>query len=70
MVVDQEQLEGIDGAGHQVVVGIFAVVQMEAAQLAFIKQKGHDVLDVGPLRVVADVYQHFGLLPQPAAHHK
>jgi hypothetical protein len=33
LVEDQEELEGLDGAGVQVVVAVFAVVEVEAGQL-------------------------------------
>ena len=52
LVEDHEQLKRIDRADDQVVVRVAAVVKVEAAQPAFIEQAGHDVLDVGPLRVV------------------
>ena len=32
LVIDEEELVGVDGADHQVVVRVLAVVEVEAAQ--------------------------------------
>ena len=60
-VVDAEQLEGVDGADHQIVVGVLAVVEVEAAEAPLVEQEGDDVLDVGAVGVVPHVDQHLGL---------
>jgi len=54
-VEDQEQAIGIDAACIQVVITVFAVVEMEAAELAELDQPGNDHLDVDVRRVVAEI---------------
>jgi hypothetical protein len=54
-VENQEQLVRIDRARIEIVVTIFAVVEMEPAQLAEAVQPRDDLLDVGVGRVMADV---------------
>jgi hypothetical protein len=57
---DPEQLERIGGAHHQVVVGVEAAVEVEAAQAVGAQQQGHDELDVRARGVVAGVHHHQG----------
>ena len=52
---DEEQLERVDRADDQVVVGVLAVVEVEAAEPPLAVQQGDDLLDVHALRVVAEV---------------
>ena len=61
LVVDQEQLEGVDRADDQIVVAVLAVIEMEAPQLALGQEQGDDVLDVGTLCMVAQVDQYLRL---------
>ena len=63
-VEDQEQPVGIDRAGVEVVVAIFGIVEMEAAELAELDQPRDDHLDIDVRRVVAEVDQAIGLRPQ------
>ena len=58
---DAEDLVGIDGAEGQVVVGIAAVVEVEAAQHAGVQQPRHDLLDVLRMVVMAGIDQHASL---------
>ena len=55
LVHDPEQLERVGRADHQVVVGVEARVEVEAAQLAEPEQRRDDELDVRARRVVAGV---------------
>ena len=55
---DQEQLERVDRADDQVVVGVLAVVEVEAAEAALLGEQRDDLLDVRALRVVAEVDEH------------
>ncbi len=64
---DPEELEGVDRADDQVVVGVLAVVEVEAAEQSLGEQERDDLLDVRALRVVAGVDEHLGLRPEPAA---
>ena len=54
----------------QVVVGVLAVVEVEAAEQPLGEQHRHDLLDVRSLRVVAGVDEHLRLRPEPAAHQR
>ena len=60
---DEEQLIGVDRADGEIVVGVLAAVEVEAAQPALIEQDGDDMLDVGALGMVAGIDQHLGLGP-------
>ena len=61
LVEDAEDLVGIDGAEREVVVGVAAVVEVEAAEHVFIEQPRDDLLDVLRKVVMAGVDQHLGL---------
>ena len=61
---DQEQLERVDRADDQVVVGVLAVVEVEAAEPALGSQDGDDLLDVRAVQVVAEVDQHLRALAE------
>ena len=61
---DQEQLERVDRADDQVVVGVLAVVEVEPAEPALVGQEGDDLLDVRALRVMAEVDQHLRALAE------
>ena len=58
LVEDAEHLVGIDAAYGQIVVGVFAVVEVEAAQDVLVDQPGHDLLDVLPLVMVPRIDKH------------
>ena len=64
---DPEELEGIDGPDDEVVVGVLAVVEVEAAEELLGKEERDDLLDVRPLRMMAGVYEHLCLRPEAAA---
>ena len=55
---DEEQLERVDRADDQVVVGVLAVVEVEAAEAILRGEDRDDLLDVHALRVVAHVDEH------------
>src|SRR5580658_2687009 len=57
LVEYQENLERIDGAGIQIVVAIFGIVEMKAAKALKLNQARNDLLDVGRGRVMTEVYQ-------------
>ena len=57
LVEDEEELVGIDGAGIEVVVAVFRIVEVEAAEFLELDQPRDDHLDVGVRRVVAEVDQ-------------
>jgi hypothetical protein len=61
LVEDAEDLVGIDGAEGEVVVGVAAVVEVEAAEQAGVEQPGDDLLDVLRVVVVAGIDQDAGL---------
>ena len=67
LVEDQEQPERIDRAGVEVVVAIFGIVEVEAAELAELDQPRDDHLDVDVRRMVAEVDEAEGLRPELAA---
>ena len=61
LVEDAEDLVGVDGAEGQIVVGIAAVVEVEAAEQAGVKKPGDNLLDVLRGVVVAGVDEDAGL---------
>ena len=63
LVHDAEQLERVGGADHQVVVGVEAAVEVEAAELARLEQQRDDELDVHARGVVAGVDDTCALSP-------
>ena len=67
---DPEQLERVDRADDQVVIGVLAVVEVEAAEQPLGKQERDDLLDVGALCMVAGVDEHLGLRAEPPAHER
>ncbi len=60
-VEHQEQLVRIDRSGIEIVVAVFGVVEVKAAELAEAVQSGDDLFDVDVRRVVAEVDQALGL---------
>ena len=69
LVEDAEDGVGVDAAQREVVVGVAAVVEVEAAQHVLAEQPGHDLLDVLALVVVAGVHQHLGVRAGALAQH-
>src|SRR5579862_106120 len=67
-VKNAEDLVGIDGAQREVVIGVAAVVEVEAAQHVFGEQPGHDLFDVLGLIMMAGIDQDFGLRAGIARH--
>ena len=59
-VEDAEDLVGVDRAERQVVIGVFAVVEVEAAEHVLVEEPRHDLLDVDRVVVVAGVDEHLG----------
>ena len=55
---DQKQLERVGRADDQVVVGVLAVVEVEAAETLDGGELGDDLLDVRPVEMVAEVDQN------------
>ena len=64
---DPEELERIDGAGDQVVVGVLAIVEVKAAEQFLGEKQCDDLLDVRALGVVTRVDEHLRLLSEPPA---
>ena len=60
-VEDAENLIGIDGAEREVVIGVAAIVEMEAADHFLMKKPGDDLLDILRLVVMARVDEHQSL---------
>ncbi len=58
---DAEDLVGIDGAEGKVVVGVAAVVEVEAAEKAGVEEPGDDLLDVLRGIMMAGIDQNAGL---------
>ncbi len=54
-VEDEEQAIGVDRAGIEIVVAIFRIVEVEAAELAELDQAGDDHLDIDVRGMVAEV---------------
>ena len=67
---DPEQLERVDRADDEVVVGVLAVVEVEAAEQLLGQQERHDLLDVRALRVVAGVDEYLSLRAEPLAEER
>jgi hypothetical protein len=65
---DPEELERVDRADDQVVVGVLPVVEVKAAEQPLGEEQGDDLLDIRALRVVAGVDEHLCLGPEAAAH--
>ena len=68
LVEDQEELERVRRPDDEIVIGVFACVEVESAQPRPIEKLGDDLLDVHPLGVVAGVDEHLGLWTQVEAH--
>ncbi len=66
LVEDEEELEGLDRAGVEVVVAVLRVVEVEAGELAELDEARDDHLDVDVRRVVAEVHEAERLRPQLA----
>ncbi len=64
----QNSSKGCDRSDDQVVVGVLAVVEMEATQPVFVEQLRDDLGDVGPLGMMAGIHQHLGLRTQFLRH--
>src|SRR6185295_7512072 len=62
----EEELEGLDGAGVQVVVAVLAVVEVKAAELPELQEARHDHLDVDVGGMVPEVHQGERPLPELA----
>src|ERR1700730_7132453 len=62
LVHDAEQLERVGGADHQVVVGVEAAVEVEAAELARLEQQRDDELNVHARRVMAGIHHDLRLV--------
>jgi len=61
LVEDAEDLVGIDRAEGEVVVGVFAVVEMEAAEHFQVEQPGDNLLDILRLIMVAGIDENESL---------
>ena len=61
---DIEELERVLASDDEVVVGVLAGVEVEAAELPLAQQERHDVRDVGALGMVAGVDEHLCTLPE------
>ena len=67
---DAEDLVGIDRAQREIVVGIAAVVEMEAAEHVVMQQPRHDLLDVLGLIVMPGIDQDQACGPAVRASRK
>src|SRR3712207_5403870 len=63
--VDQEELERVDGADYEVVVGVLAVVEVEAPKPPLVEEQRDYVLYVRALQVMPEVYKDLGPLAEP-----
>ncbi len=66
-VEDEEEAEGIDRPGVEIVVAVFRIVEMEAAELPGIDQPRDDLLDVDVRRVVPESTRQKALGPSSIA---
>ena len=57
LIEDQEELVRIDSPGVEIVVAVFAVIEMKAPELAEAVQARHDLLDIDIGGVVAEIDQ-------------
>ena len=64
---DPEELEGVDGADHEVVVGVLAVVEVEPAEDPLREKERDDLLDIRSLGVVAGVHENLRLRTEAPA---
>ncbi len=68
LIEDAEEIEGVLRTDDQVVIGIAAVVEVEAAQPTLIEQLCDNLRDIGPLGMVASIHQHLRLRAQFLGH--
>ncbi len=61
LVEDAEDLVGIDRPKRQIVIGVSAVVEMEASDHPVMEQPGDDLLNILGLIVMTGVHQHVSL---------
>ncbi len=54
-VEDEVEAERVDGAGVEIVVAVFGIVEVEAGELAGADQARDDLLDIDVRRVVAEI---------------
>src|SRR5690606_31592062 len=64
LLEDVEQLERVLRSDDEVVVGVPARVEVEAAEPSARQQERNDVRDVGPKRMVAGVDEYLDFRPQ------
>ena len=64
---DREELERVHRAGDEIVVRVLAVVEVEAAEQAFVEQARDDLGDVRSLRMVAGVDEDLRLRAETPA---
>lgn len=55
LVEDEEQAVRLDGAGIQIVIAIFRIVEVETTELAELDEPGDDHLDIGVRRMVTEI---------------
>ena len=60
--VDQEELQGIDTANHQIIIGIAVIIEMETTHLSFIQQEGNNLFDICTQRMMTKVNQNLSLI--------
>ncbi len=62
LIEHQEQPVGIDGTGIKIVIAIFGIVEVEAAQLAELDEARDDHLDIDVRRMVPEIDKTIGLV--------
>ena len=70
LIEDEEQTEGIDRAGIEIVVAVFRIVEMEAGEPPGADEARNDLLDVGGRRVMAEIDEALGLRPKLVRRHQ
>ncbi len=55
LVENEKQTERVDGAGIEVVVAVFGIVEMEAGEAAGADQPGDDLLDIDVGRMMPEI---------------
>ena len=68
LIEDEEELERVGGTDDEVVIRIFACVEVETAEARSVKKLGHDLLDVHALRVMPCIDQDLRLRAEVEAH--
>src|SRR6185312_11748125 len=68
LIKDAEEFERVLRANDQIIIGISAIVEMEATQPIFVEQLRNNLRDVCSLWMVAGIHQHLSLWTKFLGH--